>query len=487
MSRVCMQSRGRFSAWGGLEAGKLALHGQLCRNAARPPGTRSVDQSHHPELTTDAGTSRRISRREVVLLLVILLAGVVLRVGISIHRWDGLVREGNGAWYIHPIAANLASGNGYRVIPDVPSVFQQPGYPFLLAAGYVLAGPTPIGVIIANSILSVFLMLAAYHLGRLLWGRPSDGLAAALATALYPYLAWHGTAIADTTLFTLCLTAWFATCLSLARTPSLGRAALLGFFIAAGMLTRPSMIPLVPFGYLFLLITWRSFSRWALYAAVSAGLAIILALPWCLRNLELTGEFPLIGTHGPEAMFFSNNDEAVPLTEADSTADAVCFLPEYRGSELDSRHYQLEATPEEAVRIKAEFVRRTQQWILENPGTFARLSLLRLGRIWDPRYHPTKVGERPAPDIMMKTWLHGLSFVPLLILALIGLVGLLCGKPTRLPALFLLSIIAVYSLAHATGAGYSRVRLPLDLLLIGAACRPLATIPGFFRRGRGAA
>ncbi len=421
------------------------------------------------------------------MLLVILLAGVALRVGISIYRGEALVREGNGPVYIHPIAKNLAAGQGYRVLPDVPSVFQQPGYPFVLSAGYFLAGPTPTGVAIANTALSVLLILAAFFLGRLLWGRSSDGLAAALAAAVYPYLAWHGTAMADTILFTLCLSAWFATCLSLARTPTVGRAALLGFWIAAGVLTRPSIIPLVPFGFLFLLITWRSFRRWAFLTASSVVLAGVMVLPWCLRNYALTGEFPLFGTHGPEALFYANNDRAVSLTEMDSTVDAVCALPEYRGSDLDVRQYQLRATPTEAVRMKAEYVRRTKAWVLDNPGTFARISLLRLGRMWDPRYHPTRVGERRAPGITKRLWIHGLSYVPLLFAALIGLVGLLRGRSTRLPALFLLSIVAVYSLAHATGAGYSRVRLPLDLLLIGAACRPLGTILGFFGRGRGAA
>jgi len=446
-----------------------------------------VDQSHPPQGTIDADPDRRTSRRVLVLLVVILLAGIALRVGISVHRGQALVREGNGTWYIHPIASNLAAGNGYRVIPDVPNVFQQPAYPVVLAAGYLLAGPTPTGVTITNTAISVLLILAAFHLGRLLWGRPSDGLAAALVAALYPYLAWHSTAIADTTVFTLCLTAWFATCLSLARTPSLGRAALLGFWIAVGILTRPSMIPLVPFGFLFLLVTWRSLRRWALFTTVSVVLAGVLVLPWCLRNYALTGEFPLLGTHGPEAMYFSNNDEAVPLTEGDSTLDTVSFLPKYRGTELDPRHYQLRATPEEAVRMKAEYIRRTKTWILDNPGTFARISLLRLGRMWDLRYHPTMIGEHPAPDLTAKTWIHGLSFAPLLLAALAGLVGLLRGKSTRLPALFLLSVVAIYSLAHATGAGYSRVRLPLDLLLIGVACGPIGTILGVFGRGRGPA
>ncbi len=421
----------------------------------------------------------------MVLLLLIILAGVALRVGISLHRGEALVTRGNGTVYIHPIARNLAAGRGYEAAEGVPNVFQQPAYPLVLAGGYFLAGPTPTGVAIANTAVSVLLILAAFHLGLSLWGRPRHGLAAALLAALHPYLAWHGTAIADTTFFTLCLTAWAAGCLSLANRPSLGRAAWLGFWIGIGVLTRPSLIPLIPLGYLFLLLTWWNLGRWLRPTAVSLVVAIILVLPWCIRNYALTGEFPLLGTHGPEAMFFANSDEALPLMQIDSTVDAVCNLPKYRGSELDVRHYQMRAMPEEAIRTKAEYVRATKAWIRENPGTFARISLLRLGRMWDPGYHPTRFGERPAEGVMVKNRYHAASFVPLVLLALVGFVILLRDRTTRLPALLVLSIVVLYSLVHSMGAGYSRVRLPLDLLLIGVASGPLSKMLGLLSQVRG--
>ena len=53
-----------------------------------------MDLSHQPQSTIDTDTDRRISRRVLVLLLVILIAGIALRVGISVHRGEALVRQG---------------------------------------------------------------------------------------------------------------------------------------------------------------------------------------------------------------------------------------------------------------------------------------------------------------------------------------------------------------------------------------------------------
>ena len=211
------------------------------------------------------------------------------------------------------------------------------------------------------------------------------------------------------------------------------------------------------------LLPRRSWRALAVYAVVSLALAFGVTLPWMSRNHGLTGRFPLIGTHGPESVWAANNAEAPRATELDSSYD---FISErHEGTELDVTVFQYALDPSTAVRRERLFRETATSWMRANPGVFARMSLVRLGRIWGPRYHPMRWGELVVPGAMRKDLVHRISHTALLVIAVVGLLVLLRRRETRRETVFLLAVLLTYSLAHCVGAGYSRVRFPLDPIL----------------------
>ncbi len=377
------------------------------------------------------------------------------------------------------LARSLAAGNGYQV-GGVPNVFQQPAYVFLLAGGYALLGATWQGVLLVAALVSTALVALCMRIASRFDRRAV--LPAGILAALHPILVWHGLSVADTTLFSLALVGWVDAVLAELRRPGWRPRVLAGAWIGLAFLTRPSLLPLLPVG--LVAIAWaRRSVRPALSSAATWFLvAAVITAPWLVRNHALTGRFPLVGTHGPESVWAANTDESLRATELDSSYDVVSAL--HAGTEFDVRAFQVAVAPEEAVRREDGFRAAAIAWVRANPGTFAWMCAVRLGRMWDVRYHPTRRGDRPLRGLARRARVHLATQASLLLLALLGAAALWRRGGRRPELLFVASILVVYSLAHCIGAGYSRVRIPVDPLVVAiAGCGAAALVRRV--RGRG--
>ncbi len=404
-----------------------------------------------------------------MLLAVALAVGMRLAVGIG--RGEGLVAQGNGLYYMHDLAVSIASGEGFRCVHDIVNVFQQPAYPALLALGYVVAGVGWQGVLVASTLVGALTVWAVLRLAEPVAG-PRAALVAAIVVALHPLLVWHGLSVADTMLFSLALVGWLGAMVRLGEGRGWREALLGGVFLGVGMLTRPSILPLLPIAALAVL--WRRGGGGAgggrgpraLQLAASLVLAGLIVLPWALRNHELTGRFPLIGTHGPESMWSSNSELSPKATEMDSSYDAIAAMRRYRGTDLDIGMLQCHVEPADGVRRHDAFSAAAREWITANPGEFARMSVTRLLRMWSPTHHPQTWWGKELRGAATRSWVHALVFVPLTLLGLAGAVLVLRRPGARRRAgAFTLLVIGAYSASHAAGAGYSRVRFPVDPLV----------------------
>ncbi len=414
----------------------------------------------------DAEGARRGGGARRVLAVLAVALGV--RVAVGVWRGPELLEAGNGLDYMRALATSLARGGGYA-IDGVPHVFQQPGYVACLAAGFALLGATWQGALLANALLGTALAGMTYRLAGRLDARAA--LPAGIVAAVHPVLVWHGNAVADTTLFALALVGWADAALGALRGGLLRHTLCAGLWIAVAFLTRPSLLPLLPVAPVALLAVSRSWRKALAFAALSSALAFVLVLPWLLRNHALTGVFPLVGTHGPESVWAANTDESPEATERDSSYDAVSAL--HAGTEFDVQAFQTGVTPREGVRREALFRDATRTWIREHFGTFLHMYVVRLGRIADLRYHPSRHGTRPIPHTRLRSLVNALSYGPVLLLAIAGTVLLVRG-PRRAEALTLVAVVALYALTHAVGAGYTRVRVPVDPLLVALAGVALA-------------
>ncbi len=420
----------------------------------------------------ETGTTNGRSRGPLVAACVV---AVFLRVAIAWLRRDEVLVSGNNLYVLSDLASSLAAFEGFQ-LHGLPNVYQHPGYPACLAAAYLLFGKTFWAVGALSAAIGALTTTIAHRFASRI--SPRAGAWAAFAAALYPYLAWHGTSISDTALFTLLLLGWLDSTAALAATPLRRRAVQWGLWTAAGLLTRPSLLPLLPAAAVLLWLTPTA--RAVLVRRVALALTVTVAamMPWLVRNALLTGEFPLVGAHGAEAIWSANCDEAVVATDADSSYDAVAILPQYARGPLSIGQFHTRLTPHETLAARDRFSAATRTWVQANPGTFLRLVGTRFLRIWDPRFHPRRWGARELEGHSQRNLVQILAYTPLLLLAGLALARVARDPERRRFVVFSVLVLGLYSSSHAIGAGYSRVRLPLDPFLIVLAALPVSALIG---------
>jgi 4-amino-4-deoxy-L-arabinose transferase-like glycosyltransferase len=212
----------------------------------------------------------------------------------------------------HAAASQLASGRGYIELDGTPANLWPVGYPALLAATYwVFGAQYPIGYLL-NIALLLLLVLGTQQLGSALFGR-EVGLLAALLVALHPTLVLHTTMLTSETPFMVGAVWLLALLVRMARGEvNLAWAVPLAG-VSLGVLTYVR-----PTGQIFLLalpvlgLLWRRVRLLPL-ALASAGivmLAVLVLLPWGLRNQRSFGVFLLTSNNGGENIWMGNNPES---------------------------------------------------------------------------------------------------------------------------------------------------------------------------------
>ena len=420
-------------------------------------GPISVDAAIRPD------ERFRVSPAALVTALVVV--AIAVRLGAGWVRGPALLEDGNGLKYMLDLARRIASGDGYSTSNGIAHVFQQPAYPAYLALFFALfhASTWPV-ISFANALLGGALTWAAYRLGRVAFGGCVGVVAGAIA-AFYPYLIWHGQTVSDTALFTFLLLGWLGAVLSDSTERPWRGALEAGLWLGAAFWTRPSLLPLIPVAFASIWIRTRSPAHALRHLAVSALLAFVITMPWLVRNHQLTDRFPMMGTHGSSALWAANADGAYEAILEDRSFDVVSGHWKYRDTDLDVWAFKTDFEPREAVRRQGVFSNALKETIQADPSRFVEMSLLRFVRLWDVRYHPTMRRSRPIAGVERRQILHATSYGPLLLLGLVGLVLALRDPQRRVTGLTLLAVLVVYSGAHAVGAFYSRVRLPLDPII----------------------
>jgi hypothetical protein len=91
------------------------------------------------------------------------------------------------------------------------------------------------------------------------------------------------------------------------------------------------------------------------------------------------------------------------------------------------------------------------------------LAIWKFRRFWSPIYNPVAPTYAYGTGAL-RQYVHCIFILPLLVLFPIALADLIRSRPSV--ALLFFGIIAFYTAAHMVAMGYSRLRLPLDPLLI---------------------
>ena len=331
-------------------------------------------------------------------LPLVLLIAVMVRVGVllafpSIFNYEqtGAV-HGSDAYDAY--AQNLLETSVYGRTPGVPDASIPPGYSYVLAAVYAVAGRGGLQVGLFHTLLDLASITMLYCLGVLLFGRENRqrgewiGAGAALFYAGYPYLVFQNLTLIDTPLFMVILYAFLLVSVLLHERHTLdagtwGLAVLAGVILGVSMLVRPIIPPLallLALWFLFRLGFWQTAARLAPVAAV--GVMVVLA--WTARNYTVYNAFvPMTTTSG--ANFWQGNSEyTIPYFRAGY--DVQWTSPELETEDLSSRE------------ADAERFELAAQFLQENPERIPELIWVKFLVHWSidiaPRRNPT-AGELP--------------------------------------------------------------------------------------------
>ena len=218
--------------------------------------------------------------------LVTLAIGLIFIFVWAPHPWG---------WYgidqYHQLAVELANGGSFETF-DVPW-----GYAYYLAAFYWLFGPTPLPALIGQALVNAAIPPLVYFYAA----RAFDRRVAAVATVLVALLSFNTVYASTESTDSLSTAMFMAMLLAYVHGRRVNR---YRWFVAAGILAgvvaqfRPNLV-LLPF--VLTALNWlfgpRSWVR-VRQGAFLALTAVVLLVPWVVRNYEVSRQFLPTSTHG---------------------------------------------------------------------------------------------------------------------------------------------------------------------------------------------
>ena len=292
-------------------------------------------------------------------------------------------------------AVNLLETGAYgKTAPGVADAHLPPLYSYVLAGVYGIFGRTSLAVIVFHILLDCASIALLYHLCKRLFPMGEwVGLLAGGFYALYPYLIFQNLTLIDTPLYMTLLYGFLLLAVLLRQRPVLDRATwglalLAGVILGLIALTRPNALviaPLVGLWFLFRRSVWQSLARLLPVAMV----ALLVLVPWVVRNYSVYSVFVPIALNGGENFYQGNNRYTIPYFSAGYDVQWVPppDLPE-SASEL-------------GVERNAALMQAGLDYLRQNPGVIPELMWTKFLIHWSIDITPLRnplPGETPRID-----------------------------------------------------------------------------------------
>ncbi len=338
-------------------------------------------------------------------LLGIAVLAFVARAGFGLIYWHDKPLTHDEREYL-TLAANIAAGRGFvhnlpedddSTSPTVQQFGRAPLYPLFLAPLTLtndslrngrLPADVPAAVKIAQAIVGA---IGVWLIGAIAWRAAGDarvGVAAAAIASVYPPLVWIcAYALSEALFCTLALAAvWMLGGVLDSRVPDVRaddararnagddaraanwRVTAGGLLTGLAILTRPQMLFFLPFAAG---LAWRRRRRFA--ALVVAG-ALLMVLPWTVRNAITYGRFVLVASEGGVTFWTGNHPAA--QWEGDLAAN-----PQLKqlNREFRARHANLTEEQLESI-----YYREALDFIVHDPIHWLGLEARKLFYTWVP-------------------------------------------------------------------------------------------------------
>lgn len=315
-------------------------------------------------------------------------------------------------------------------------IFNPPLYPYFLAATHAVFGSL-LAIKIAQALIGSLLIPAAYRVALKVFGGRTAILAACFV-AFYPELIWYPAHFWCETLFLSIL--WWAIERTLAadETSSLRTAAFAGTLFGLAVLTRETILYLMPLAAIWLFWAAPRKRPAAALALLAATFAVVAS--WTARNWVQFGAFIPVSTGGGLNLYQGNAGIS-------------------RG-EVYNEYYEKEGKVEQYQWARMAGLRailkRQPAWLFEKirdeGPKLAELDSLALIHLRRRAYEePSCRAYRGAAAIVLLPWIG---------VALGSLLAMARATFDRRTAL-LLGLLAAYLLLHIATHGFSRYRLPV--------------------------
>lgn len=324
----------------------------------------------------------------------------------------------------HKLAKSIIAGAGYATAKGA-SLYRPPLYSGFLALVYSVFGPNPIVATLFQAVLSAATCYFVYRIAFSLWGRRTAVLTAVL-WAVGPDMIIFSKLLMTETLF-LFLAALLL--LFLINYPvSLKSSIAIGITAGLAALTRPVILPFLPFALIWMAYTDRA--NWVKILTIILICAAVIT-PWTIRNYAVTGHFQLIDATGGINLYAGNHykgkgewyfprgnplaDKSLTEVERDNLAYNLAFRNAYEHPFGTARviglkiAYVISPTGEKLYLIKGA-APPAFLWIFLSGFFFEILA-------FGTTAYFVKKGRTPRTGIL---WLYVISGIAVLIIAVFG-------------------------------------------------------------------
>jgi 4-amino-4-deoxy-L-arabinose transferase-like glycosyltransferase len=371
------------------------------------------------------------------------------------YRGDaGLYSRDSGQYWT--LAVNVVEGRGFSFDGENPTRMRQPIYPLTLAGMISLFGETVRPIQVLQLLFTLAIVVVTAAIARELFGERVAGLSA-LGAGLYYPLPVLATEIRPEALFVLLLGLAALTGCTALRRRSIGRAAACGLFLGLAMLTRAngaSFVGLVPLAA-WLVLPGRERS-WREPAAMAA-VAVLVVLPWGVRNHVALGEFSVMSDAGPASIYVGTHPLAI-----------AAWSDYFRTIEATEEYQELLGDgPYLGEEPRERFEAAVQRRLREDPWGVAWRGVVKIALTWT--YAP---GSRPM--LGRNEALFRVLQIPQVLL--LGLIVHGTWRGGRRARLFAVAFFVATSASMFLGAPTARYTLPFMPLGLALAANGLLSL-----------
>ncbi len=285
-------------------------------------------------------------------------------------------------WY-YLRAASIAAGKGYLDGAGAPTAFWPPGWPAALGFAFAQFGTSPVTLGIFNLISSLLIGLLTLMLGRRLFGSEGAARLGLLLLAVYPNAIGYVPLALTEVFYTMLL---MAGCWAVVARENRWQLVGAGLIFGFATLVKAQTLAVVP---VLFAIDWlrtkpmgKRLPRLLVDGLVVTAVAMLVVLPWSVRNRVELGHWVPVSTNGGYTLLTGNHDTA----SGDYSPDAPIVGALMARDDLDEV-----ARDGEARNLGAA-------WIAAHPDKFLALAPKKFMRLWLPDGEAEWAYQAGAPN-----------------------------------------------------------------------------------------